>query len=106
MAVIRGRRLAFRRIAAAALSSSETIVTRWLPEGRREGREWVAINPTRSDGKKGSFKVNLRTGAWSDFATGAAGGDLVSLAAYLHDLNQGAAAVRVAAMLGVDPYEQ
>jgi hypothetical protein len=104
--VIRGRRLAFRRIAAAALSSSETIVTRWLPEGRREGREWVAINPTRSDGKKGSFKVNLHTGAWSDFATGAAGGDLVSLAAYLHDLNQGAAAVRVAAMLGVDPYEQ
>jgi hypothetical protein len=51
-------------------------------------------------------KNNLRTGAWSDFATGAAGGDLVSLAAYLHDLNQGAAAVRVAAMLGVDPYEQ
>jgi hypothetical protein len=106
MAVIRGRRLAFRRIAAAALSSSKTIVTRWLPEGRREGREWVAINPTRSDGKKGSFKVNLHTGAWSDFATGAAGGDLVSLAAYLHNLNQGAAAVRVAAMLGVDPYEQ
>jgi hypothetical protein len=76
-----------------------------LPDGRREGREWVAINPTRSDGKAGSFKVNLHTGCWSDFATGAAGGDLVSLAAYLHKLNQGAAAVRVAAMLGVDPYE-
>jgi hypothetical protein len=84
MAVIRGRRLAFRRIAEAALSNSETIVTRWLPDGRREGREWVAINPTRSDAKKGSFKVNLNTGAWSDFATGGAGG----------------------AMLGVDPYEQ
>jgi hypothetical protein len=103
--MIRGRRLAFRRVAEAALGSSETIVSRWLPDGRREGREWVAINPTRSDAKKGSFKVNLNTGAWSDFATGAAGGDLVSLAAYLHDLNQGAAAVRVAAMLGVDPYE-
>jgi hypothetical protein len=106
MAVIKGRRLAFRRIAEAALMSSETIVTRWLPRGHREGREWVSINPTRNDAKAGSFKVNLKTGAWSDFATGAAGGDLVSLAAYLHDLNQGAAAVRVAAMLGVDPYEQ
>jgi hypothetical protein len=103
--MIRGRRLAFRRVAEATFGSSETIVSRWLPDGRREGREWVAINPTRSDAKKGSFKVNLNTGAWSDFATGAAGGDLVSLAAYLHDLNQGAAAVRVAAMLGVDPYE-
>jgi hypothetical protein len=92
-------------VAAAALGSVETIVTRWLPDGRREGREWVAINPTRSDAKKGSFKVNLNTGCWSDFATGAAGGDLVSLAAYLNNLNQGQALVRVAAMLGVDPYE-
>jgi hypothetical protein len=105
MAVIKGRRLAFRRIAEAALRSSETIVTRWLPDGRREGREWVAINPTRTDSKKGSFKVNLNTGAWSDFATGAVGGDLIGLAAYLHGLNQPAAAVRVAAMVGIDPYE-
>ena len=99
------RRIAFRRIAEAALGSAETIVIRWLPDGRREGREWTALNPTRSDSKKGSFKVNLNTGAWSDFATGSAGGDLVSLAAYLHNLNQGAAAIRVAQMLGVDPYE-
>jgi hypothetical protein len=99
------RRIAFRRIAEAALAGAETIVSRWLPDGRREGREWVAINPTRSDGKKGSFKVNLNTGCWSDFATGAAGGDLVSLAAYLHNLNQGASALRVAAMIGIDPYE-
>jgi hypothetical protein len=103
--VITGRRIAYRRIAEAALRSSETIVTRWLPDGRREGREWTSLNPTRSDGKKGSFKVNLAKGTWSDFATGAAGGDLVSLAAYLHGLNQGAAAVRVATMLGIDPYE-
>jgi hypothetical protein len=99
------RRIAFRRIAEGAQRSAETIVGRWLPDGKREGREWVAINPTRADAKKGSFKVNLNTGCWSDFATGSAGGDLVSLAAYLHNLNQGAAALRVAAMLGIDPYE-
>jgi hypothetical protein len=36
------RTIAFRRIAQAALSNSVVIVTRSLPDGRREGREWVA----------------------------------------------------------------
>lgn len=99
------RKVSFRHIADSALASAEMVVQRWLPNGRREGREWVAINPTRSDGKKGSFKINLKTGCWSDFATGSAGGDIVSLAAYLHNLKQGEAAIRVAAMLGIDPYE-
>jgi hypothetical protein len=100
------RKISFRRVAEGALGSAEAIVSRWLPHGRREGREWVAINPTRIDAKQGSFKVNLGTGCWSDFATGAAGGDLVSLAAYLHGLKQSDAAARVAAMLGIDPYER
>jgi hypothetical protein len=104
-AVIKGRRIAFRRVAEAALANADTIVARWLPNGRREGKEWVSLNPVRNDSKAGSFKVNTSTGAWSDFATGSAGGDLVSLAAYLNNLNQGAAAIRVAAMLGIDPYE-
>lgn len=100
------RKITFERIADAALASAERIVERWLPDGRREGREWVAINPTRTDAKKGSFKVNLQNGRWSDFATGDGGGDLISLAAYIHKLKQGDAAVRVAAMLGIDPYER
>jgi hypothetical protein len=100
-----GRRIAFRRIAAAALGHAELIVRRWLPDGRRDGAEWSAINPTRSDHRKGSFKINLKNGKWSDFATGQRGGDLVSLAAYVHGLSQADAAVRVAAMVGMDPYE-
>jgi len=100
------RKIEFKRIADAALGHVDSIVQRWLPNGKREGQEWVAINPTRSDQRKGSFKVNLKSGRWSDFATGQRGGDLISLAAYLHRLNQTDAAVRVAAMLGVDPYER
>jgi hypothetical protein len=99
------RRLAFGRIAADALRASDLIVRRWLPDGRRDGVEWVARNPKRTDRRLGSFKVNLRTGKWGDFAAGAVGGDLVSLAAYLFDLNQGEAARRVADMLGIDPHE-
>jgi hypothetical protein len=99
------RRIAFKRIADAALSYSDTLVRRWLPDGKREGAEWVAINPTRADGRKGSFKVNVNTGRWSDFATGAVGGDLVSLAAYLFRLKQGEAALKIADMLGIAAYD-
>ena len=94
-------RIDFEGISAAALKCSEPIVQRWLPAGRRSGREWVAINPRRADKRTGSFKVNLATGRWSDFATGDAGGDLISLAAYLFSISQGEAARRLAGMLGL-----
>jgi hypothetical protein len=59
----RGRRIAFRRVADAALAYADALVRRWLPDGRRKGAEWVARNPTRVDRRRGSFKVNVRTGA-------------------------------------------
>lgn len=102
---MKGPRIAFDRIASAACGSAEAIVTRWLPDGRREGREWVARNPKRGDSRPGSFKVNLSTGRWGDFATDDKGGDLISLAAFLFDRKQDEAAKRVAEMLGVSAYE-
>lgn len=99
------RRIAFERIARQALKSSDFIVRRWLPEGCRQGTEWVSRNPRRNDRRPGSFKVNLTTSRWGDFATDDAGSDLISLAAYLFGLSQGEAAKRVAEMLGIDPYE-
>ncbi|WP_315703058.1 MULTISPECIES: hypothetical protein [unclassified Bradyrhizobium] len=100
------RRIAFRRIADAALQRASNIVQRWLPNGKREGVEWSSVNPTRADSRRGSFKVNLRTGKWADFVTGDRGGDLISLAAYLYRLDQAEAAKRVAEMMGVDAYER
>lgn len=97
-------RIDFGRVAAATLVHSETLCRRWLPDGRRDGHEWVARNPRRVDHKPGSFKINLATGRWGDFAAGIGGGDLVSLAAYLHDLNNREAALRLSEMLGVNPY--
>ena len=99
------RKIAFRRIAEAALGRADTIVRRWLPDGRREGAEWVCRNPTRDDRRRGSFKVNVRTGKWGDFATGDRGNDLVSLAAYLFNLSQKDAALKVADMIGVESYD-
>lgn len=99
------RPIAFRRIADAARANCAAIVMQWLPSGKRYGAEWCALNPRRNDRRIGSFRINLRTGAWGDFATDDRGGDLVSLAAYLYGLNQAEAALRVARMLGVNPYD-
>lgn len=91
----------FAGVNAAALPVLPSLVARWLPDGRREGREWVARNPLRADRRRGSFRVNLSTGKWADFATGDRGGDVVSLAAYLAGTRQAEAARQLAGMLGV-----
>jgi hypothetical protein len=94
-------RLDFGAVNAAAMRELPALLARWLPDGRANGREFDARNPCRSDRHLGSFRMNLRTGRWSDFATGDEGGDPVSLAAYLFGLSQTDAARRLADMLGV-----
>ncbi len=63
------RRLDFDTISRAALASLPALLRRWLPDGRLVGREYMARNPTRTDRRPGSFKVNVSTGKWADFAT-------------------------------------
>ena len=98
----RQRPLDFGAINRAALARLPDVLRRWLPDGRIEGREFVARNPTRPDRRLGSFKVNLDTGRWADFATSDKGGDPISLAAYLAGISQVEAARELAAMLGLD----
>lgn len=88
-----------KQVAAASLVSIERILSSWLPGGKQHGHEYQAINPTRTDSKLGSFSINCNTGAWSDFATGDKGGDLVALVAYLEGTKQGDAAKRLAEFL-------
>ena len=91
----------FKRINAAALSSIDAVLNRWLPGGKTHGHEYQAINPTRPDSKLGSFSININTGAWADFASDDKGGDLVALVAYLEGSKQGEAVKRVAKFLGI-----
>jgi hypothetical protein len=92
----------FDAVNRAALYRFSEILARWLPGGGLvEGREYVVRNPKRHDRGPGSFKINLATGRWSDFATGDKGGDPISLAAYLADCSQVEAARRLAVMLGM-----
>ena len=95
------------RLREILCAHTQSLVPEWLPNGKKEGHEWSALNPTRGDSTPGSFKINLRSGEWSDFATGDKGGDIISLRAYLNgNLGQkGAqivAAKDIAAKLGVD----
>jgi putative DNA primase/helicase len=90
----------FKTIADLAKSSSLTIVSYLCPHGKREGHEWVALNPTRSDTKPGSFKINLKTGKWADFSTGDRGGDLISLWAYIKGIGQYEAMKELKTVLG------
>jgi len=97
-------RVDFARVAAAALAQAEAVVRGLLPDGKREGTEWVCRNPLRPDRSAGSFKVSLTKGAWADFATGDHGKDLVSLAAFVTGKTQAQAAIALAEALGVDPF--
>jgi len=75
----------YARINAAARGCLDRIAQHFAPGGKMEGREYVALNPTRPDSSTGSFKINLDTGLWSDFAEEhiAKGGDAVSFVSYL-----------------------
>ncbi len=90
-----------RTVAGADLVRFDDVMG-WLNlPGKHQGHEYLPINPKRGDSKPGSFSINYHTGTWSDFATGDRGGDLVALAAYLFDLRQGDAAIRMNREIGL-----
>ena len=100
----RTKRIDFDAINQAALPALPILLARWLPNGKRIGKEYVALNPKRADRHLGSFKIvfsGRRAGMWADFATGDKGGDVISLAAYLFGLSQSEAARKIANMLEV-----
>ena len=79
------KRPSFADVKSAALKDIDRVLSHWLPNGKRVdgGKEYTAPNPTRTDKRAGSLKVNLSKGTWADFATGDKGGDLIDLVRYL-----------------------
>jgi hypothetical protein len=92
----------FGAVNAAARANLFSVLEPVLPNGRRERREYLALNPRRVDRRLGSFQINIETGKWADFATGDRGGDPISLIAYVDNISQSDAALRLAQMLGVE----
>lgn len=66
----------------------ESLAADLVPGGRRQGSEYVGLNPVRGDARAGSFKIHLdgdRAGVWADWADGSreARGDALDLIAYI-----------------------
>jgi len=92
----------FETVNRAALAVLPAVLARLLPGGKVLGWEYVVRNPTRADRRPGSFKINLRTARWADFASDAKGGDPVSLLAYIENCSQSDAAIYLMQMLGME----
>jgi uncharacterized protein (DUF927 family) len=90
----------FMALASAALSRADSLLPAWLPGGRFRGREFVCGDLGGGQGE--SCSINSDSGAWSDFATGEHGTDLISLFAAINHLDQGEAARELARLLGVN----
>lgn len=95
-------RIDFQFIANQALMHANELLSSWLPGGRIIGREYIVRNPKRDDKHPGSFRINIQTGRWADFATSDRGGDLISLYAFLNNIPQAQAARIIANKLGLD----
>ncbi|AIB34137.1 DUF927 domain-containing protein [Pseudomonas simiae] len=95
----------FADVKAAALKDIDRVLSHWLPNGKRVdgGKEYTARNPTRSDKRAGSLKINLAKGTWADFATGDKGGDLIDLVRYLDGGTDIEACNKLADLLNVSP---
>lgn len=79
----------FPTLAADLLARSESLCAEWFPAGKKRGHEYLIGDLHGSEGD--SLSINLNTGKWGDFATGEAGGDLISLYAAMNGVDQGEA---------------
>jgi putative DNA primase/helicase len=80
----------FQQINGHALSALETLVHEWFPQGHKEGHEFKVGSLSGEPGR--SMSINLRTGAWKDFASDAGGSDPISLLAAIRSVSMAEAA--------------
>ena len=65
--------------------NSIAVLQQLVGQGRIEGSDYVALNPRRKDCKLGSFRIDINTGRFHDFATGDRGGSVIDLAAFVYN---------------------
>ena len=90
----------FNQLNSQIKPHSICLLKKLLPSGKLEKHEYIALNPTRNDKRAGSFRINVMTGKWADFATGDKGGDIISLWAYVNGTRQIDAARALQAIVG------
>jgi len=83
----------FDGINAAALTSLESLLHEWFPQGHREGHEFKIGSLSGEPGR--SLSVNTRTGVWKDFSSDAGGSDPISLLAAIRSCSMKEAATEI-----------
>jgi len=83
----------FEGLAAQLAARSVSLLKEWLPAGKLRGKEYVVGDLNGEAGE--SLSINTESGLWKDFATGQAGGDLISLYAAINHCTQLEAATRL-----------
>lgn len=92
----------FSIVGRAALNSIETLLQEWFPNGVREGHEFCIGSREGEAGQSLRIRVTGdKAGVWSDFSDGEAGGDLISLYAFIHGVRPGQACKAIAERLGI-----
>jgi hypothetical protein len=89
----------FASIHKSALSRCPDLLHSLLPDGKVQGREYVASGIGGGNGS--SLSVNMDYGVWKDFATDEGGSDLISLAAAVKGIRQSEAARVLSDMTGM-----
>jgi predicted P-loop ATPase len=93
----------FPKVVRAAHNSIQSLLEEWFPDGTIEGAEFCIGSRAGEAGQ--SLRIRIKgdkVGVWSDFSVGEAGGDLISLYAYIHDLRPGQACAALAEKLGIE----
>ena len=80
----------YKSISDSLLLDAHGTLKSWLPNGRKQGKEFVVGSLSGEKGE--SLSINMNTGVWKDFSDGSGGSDLVSLYAALNGLTQHEAA--------------
>ena len=86
---------------AALLPQAEAVLSRLIGSVELKGRELLMLNEERGDNSLGSFKFNIDTGAWADFAAGdMRGHGIVGLVSKYFTLSTQAAITKIREELG------
>ena len=80
--------LTLQKLNTTLLSCAYEYVTEWIPGGEIKGAEYIVCNPNRADSSPGSFKINLESGVWAEFATEDKGANLFSLYQYIFQVDE------------------
>lgn len=61
------------------------ILRELVGQGKIEGSDYVALDPRRNDSRLGSFRIDIQTGRFHDFATNDKGGSIIDLAMFVYN---------------------